>query len=60
MKAIVLSLFLALAFQFLACLALDTRPDRELSEAWACRCDTCCETIDRLDYSLDVAEGLQN
>jgi hypothetical protein len=35
---------------------------REWIEAWACRCDTCCETLDRLEAeakNLDVKEGAQ-
>jgi len=39
----------------------NTYPDREWSEAWDCRCDTCCETLSRIeaDYLADAREGEQ-
>jgi len=49
------SLALALAFWFLAVLFMSLGPDtipahdQERDAAWSCRCDTCCETLDRLD-----------
>jgi len=49
------SFALALAFIVLASMLMllgpDTIPahDQERDAAWSCRCDTCCETLDRLD-----------
>ena len=49
------SIALALAFIVLASMLMllgpDTIPahDQERDAAWSCRCDTCCETLDRLD-----------
>jgi len=43
-------------------LARGSYDSREWTEAWECRCDTCCETLDRLEAEaliLDQKEGAQ-
>ena len=56
------SLALALAFWFLAVLFMSLGPDtipahdQERDAAWSCRCDTCCETLDRLDAEKEATK----
>jgi len=43
-------------------LSREAHNDREWTEAWDCRCDTCCETLDRLEAEaliLGQKEGAQ-